>query len=166
MSKQMGIKMIEMYVEMVNKEFHPLMAELDVREMALKEKIETQVKKKFGIYDMMVEREHLKLQLAEIDNKLSSWERRSYISGKYATKVEYAVEAEMEKLRNGLGKQIQDTKKGAIKSIRLMGTSAEVVAIFKDIGKQMADMSTQLRALPAPESMVPRITSRRKKKAN
>lgn len=166
MGKQLGIQMIEMYVGMICDEFHPLMAELSVREMAIKEQVETQVKRKFGIYDLMMEREHLKLQLAEIDSKLSLWEGRTYIAGKYTTKIEYAVEAEMVKLRNGLGKQIQEAQSAAIKGIRLMGTTNEVVGIFKDISKQVADMGEQLRALPAPETVVPAITTRRKKKAN
>lgn len=114
----------------------------------------------------MMEREHLKLQLAEIDSRLSSWEKRTYIGGKFTTKIEYAAEADMEKLRNGLGKQIQEAQSAAIKGIRLMGTTNEVVGIFKDISKQIADMSVQLRALPAPETVVPAITTRRKKKAN
>ncbi len=166
MGKQLGIQMIEMYVGMIRDEFQPLMAELNVREMAIKEQIEARVKKDFGIYDMMMEREALKLQLAEIDNRLSSWEKRTYMYGKYTTKIDYAVEAEMEKLRNGLGKQIQEVKSEAIKSVRLIGTSDEVVNIFKDISKQVADMSGQLQALPAPETLVPAIKSRRKKKAN
>ena len=166
MGKQLGIQMIDMYVGMLRDEFQPLMAELNVREMAIKEQVEEQVKKDFGIYDLMMEREHLKLQLAEIESRLSSWEGRTYIAGKYTTKIEYAVEAEMEKLRNGLGKQIQAAQSEAIKSIRLMGTSNEVVNIFKEIGKQVADMGVQLRALPAPETLIPAITTGRKKKAN
>lgn len=166
MGKQLGIQMIEMYVGMIRDEFQPLMAELNVREMAIKEQIEVRVKRKFGIYDLMMEREHLKLQLAEIDSKLSSWEKNQYIEGKFTTKIDYAVGVEMGKLRNGLGKQIQEVKSEAIKSIRLMGTSNEVVNIFKDISKRVADMSVQLRALPAPETLVPAVSLRQKKKAN
>ena len=166
MGKQLGIQMIEMYVGMIRAEFGPLMAELNVREMAIKEQVEEQVKRKFGIYDLMMEREHLKLQLAEIDGRLSSWENGSYIGEKYTTKIEYAVEAEMGKLRNGLGKKIKEVKSESIKSIRLMGTSDEVAGIFTDIGRQIADMGVQLRALPAPETLIPAITSKEKKKAN
>ena len=166
MGKQLGIQMIDMYVGMIRDEFEPLMAELNVREMAIREQVEEQVKRKFGIYDLMMEREHMKLQLAEIDSKLSSWENRTHIEGKFTTKIDYAVEAEMEKRRNGLGKLIEKAKSDAIKSIRLMGTTNEVVGIFKDISKQVADMGVQLRTLPAPEMVVPAITSRKKKKAN
>ena len=165
MGQKIGIQMIDMYVKMIREEFEPLMAALNVREMAIREQVEEQVKRKFGIYDLMMKREHLKLQLTEMTNKLSDWERRQTIDGKYTTKIEYAVESEMEKMRNGLGKQIGEAKKAAIKSVRLMGTSEDVVGIFKDISKQIADMGDQLKALPAPEKTVPRISRRKGTKA-
>lgn len=46
MGKQLGIQMIEMYVGMIRDEFQPLMAELNVREMAIREQVEEKVKKK------------------------------------------------------------------------------------------------------------------------
>ncbi len=165
MGQKIGIQMIDMYVKMIREEFEPLMAALNVREMAIREQVEEQVKRKFGIYDLMMKREHLKLQLSEIDGKLSDWERSQNIDGKYTTKIEYAVEAEMEKMRNGLGKQIGEAKKEAIKSIRLMGTSEDVAGIFKGISQQITDLGSQLRALPAPETAVLRISRRKGTKA-
>lgn len=55
-SKGLGITMINMYCDMIDNEFSPIIAMLEARTSGIKPVITRRVKKDFGIYDLLAKK--------------------------------------------------------------------------------------------------------------
>ena len=151
MSKPLSIGMIQMYVDMAEKEYNPLIAALQAKSEVLRDKIKTEVKKDFGIYNLIAEYQAINVRKQEIMKKLRSF-HNGYINESNEipclSKVSEEVNRRIEALFPMLQK-VQEEKDTIIKKIRLMGAGDDVKSVFEDIAANVAMLATSINNMPA-----------------
>jgi len=80
-----------MYVDLVKKEYEPLISMLKAKSEAMRSKIEIQVKKDFGIYNMLAELEAIDIRREEIKDKLKEFNDNYWSSNGNLCKVDQEV---------------------------------------------------------------------------
>ena len=120
MAKQIGVQMIEMYCNMVKKNFAPILDELNLEEIALKKAIEIEVKKEIGVYDLYMEKAKMQLRYDEINRQLKRHEERyRNDAGDYATDIEREVNMRLLKQRSKFQSEVEKIKEDLIYKIKL-----------------------------------------------
>ena len=148
---KMGIQMIEMYCKMIQDEFAPIRAELQSRESELRSKIEIEVKKDLGIYDLYQKKAEFQAKLDEINRQLIGWERKEHTPIGYLSPIEHRVAVVLEKVRNGLFKSVNEKMNQLIWNVKLSGIDKDTKDVFDELPKIILDFKQELAKLPAPK---------------
>jgi len=141
-----GIDRINMYINLVNDEFGPLLRAIQADEDKLKEELTREARQELGIYDLHKEKLAIKLRLEEVKKKLDEYEKVKYITGiGHTCKLDMLVSDKMDACNNGTNKQIRDARKLMVKRIRLSGISEDIAKVFQDIPKEIKKLETILK---------------------
>ena len=141
-----GIDRINMYINLVDDEFGPLLRAIQADEAELKETLTREARQELGIYDLHKEKLALKLRLEEVEKKLDEYEEVEYITGiGHTCKLDILVRDKMDACSNGTNKQIRDARQLIIKRIRLSGISEDIAKVFQDIPKEIKKLETVLK---------------------
>ena len=141
-----GIDRINMYINLVNDEFGPLLRAIQADEDKLKEELTREARQELGIYDLHKEKLAIKLRLEEVKKKLDEYEKVKYITGiGHTCKLDMLVSDKMDTHSNGVGKQIKDARQLMVKRIRLSGISEDIAKVFQDIPKEIKKLETVLK---------------------
>ena len=151
---KLGISMIEMYCNMVREQFGPILSELRGRDAELKSKIEIEVKKELGIYDLYVKQAKFKVQLAEIERELKGWETKTHTPSGYMNPVEEKVNVILNKSKNGLRKDVEKEMNEMIFSIKLSGIDSNTQAVFDKLPRIIDKFTEKVAKLPPPAKMI------------
>ncbi len=120
MSRQLGITQINMYVDMVKAEFAPVIAVLEGRTEGMKPYISEEVKKDFGIYELLAEKAALEERISQIEKLTESYVTQKYdiqVAG-YRCKLDAEVQKRIELLNRPLA-EAKATRDAIIKQIKL-----------------------------------------------
>lgn len=142
----LGITQINMYCDLVKKEFEPIEKILTSRTHGLESFIETQVKKDWGIYELCAEKAAIKQRLDELDSRL-----REYIGFGYRdenTKLKKEVRKRLFEMNEPLVK-VQAQKDCLLKQIKLSNAPKEVSSLFVKIEEEVKTLLAEVSALPA-----------------
>ncbi len=158
MSRQLGITQINMYVDMVQAEFAPVISVLEGRTGSIKPSICEQVKKDFGIYELLAEKAALEERINEIEEQTGKYTKNEYDAqvGHYRTKIEAEVEKRIELLNKPLG-EAKARRDGIIKRIKLSSAVPEIRTMFEEIGKEVEKITEDVRSLPPLDSELRQI---------
>lgn len=118
MSRQLGITQINMYVDMVTAEFAPVIAILEGRTEGMRPYIQDQVKKDFGIYELLAEKAALEERIRQIEELTESYVEQKYdirVAG-YRCKMDAEVQKRIESLNRPLPKQRQRATRSSSRS--------------------------------------------------
>lgn len=150
---RLGIGMINMYVEMVNEAFGPLMREINARNTDLKETAKIEARKKLGIYDMYVKRTKLQAQIDEINSKVNRYESRNYNSkkDKWECAVDDLADDILKRHTNGIERKIREAHHDAVNSIKLSGLAGDVAKLFDELPDVIKKLSKEIEAAPMPK---------------
>lgn len=152
--KQMGINMIEMYVNMVKEEFEPLMAQLNARETVMRSNMEVEVRKELGIYNMTIKKHKLQAELDELNRQLKEFEdKKHYDKYGYSSRISQVVDAKMAERKNGIRVEIESLRDHMIKRIKLAGLTGDIKQAFDDLPKLIEPLKKKLKELPAPKAV-------------
>ena len=150
---KLSIGMINMYIDLVNEMFAPLLTEIKVFEQAASEKASILAKKDAGIYDIMMEKETLIMRMREIDDEIMKWQRRYRDkSGEWTTDLEILTENHLRKVRVPQVQAIKDARDEAIRSIKLSGLSGEIKMVFDKLPETVKKLSMSIKKLPKAQS--------------
>jgi len=160
MSRQLGITQINMYVDMVTAEFAPVIAILEGRTEGVKPYIGEQVKKEFGIYELLAERAALEERIRQIENLTESYTKKNYDIqvGGYRCKLDAEVEKRIELLNRPLA-ETKATRDAIIKQIKLASAVPEVKSMFEEIGNEVTRLAEKAKSLPPIEKEMKQISS-------
>jgi hypothetical protein len=149
MSRQLGITQINMYVDMVNAEFAPIISALENRTGSLRTSICEQVKKDLGVYDLLAEKAALEERIKEIEEQTQKFTKNEYDAqvSHYRSKIDAEVEKRIEFLNRPLG-EAKARRDGIIKRIKLSSAVPEIRTMFEEIGKEVAKITEDARSLP------------------
>lgn len=161
---KLSIKMIEMYTNMINEQFQPLFTQLNNREIQIKKKVETEVKKELGIYKLYVRFEELKLEMAEIKRQLKGWEETVYDSNtmRRESPIDSMVRERMDKIQNGYKKKLTQVRDELIFAIKLSGVDDTVKETFARLPRMVAKLTKEAKKLPPINKTVKMITAKTK----
>jgi len=134
MSKNLGINMINMYVQMIEEEFKPLVQELEAQAHGFKEELEIQVKKDFGIYELCAERAAIVKRLEEVQEKLIEYEKERWIDDKWENPLKAEVERRLEMSHLPLH-QVKKDQQALIKKIKLCGAIGDIQEVFQKVSE-------------------------------
>ena len=149
----LGIQKIEMYIQMVENKFAPLLNELQSRMSIEKFNAEIEVRKEFGIYDLTVKRSKLQMELDEIERQLKSFEKttRKTIPGvgtRWVSPIDDAVDAKLQQRKHQVYKEVEWAVEKIKDSIRLAGASDDVQRVFKSLDDTVTKLSAKVSKLP------------------
>lgn len=147
MGKGLSLGMIEMYIELVKKEYEPLINMLKAKSEAMKSHIEIQVKKDFGIYDLLAEYEAIEIRREEIKDKLADFNNNYWSNSKNLCKVDREVERRLREMFTPLV-EAEIAQENALKKIKLMGAGDDVKKIFENLTEEIKLMSESYKILP------------------
>lgn len=147
MGKGLSLGMIEMYVDLVKKEYEPLISMLKAKSEAMKSKIEIQVKKDFGIYNMLAELEAIDIRREEIKDKLKEFNNNYWSSSGNLCKVDQEVNRRVREMFTPLA-EAEIAQEAALKKIKLMGAGDDVKKIFDNLTEEIRLLTDSFKALP------------------
>ncbi len=156
MSAKLGIKMIEMYEDMVRKDFAKLTQGAEVIMLKMKAQIKEQVREDFGLLDLVNQERELSMQLAQVQGKLKDLNRETYDMSKrtYKTIVDAEVDRRIEQ-QFPLLASINETRDEVIRSIKLSGVDDGIAEVFKALPETISKLqrsievgATKVEALP------------------
>ena len=152
MGKGLSKGMIDMYIEMVEKEYSPLISMLEAKTSALAPRIAKQVKKDLGIYNLLMEEKALETRLKEIKQELKAFTNRrcEWRNGEYRegrNKIDEEINNRLEALNAPLC-QAKAAQNAMVKNIKLMAAGDDVKAIFENMAAEIALMADQFKDMP------------------
>jgi len=147
MGKGLSLGMIEMYVDLVKKEYEPLISMLKAKSEAMRSKIEIQVKKDFGIYNMLAELEAIDIRREEIKDKLKEFNDNYWSSNGNLCKVDQEVNRRVREMFTPLA-EAEIAQEAALKKIKLMGAGDDVKKIFDNLTEEIRLLTDSFKALP------------------
>lgn len=147
---QIGIGMIEMYVDLITKDFEPILVELAAYESRLKEQVIEEVRRDMGIADLILQRAELRATLEELDTKIARVEGNKYDSN---NPLDSEVKSRLSKRLNGTSKEVHEVINNLIRRVKLAGVSTEMKNVFEQIPKVLEELKTKVKSLPAPETI-------------
>ena len=151
---KIGITTINMYCDMVKEQFAPILSELRSRNAELRSKIEIEVKKELGIYDLYVKEAQLKVQLAEIARQLKGWQTQSHTPSGYLNPIEEKVKVIMNKSKNGLMKDVEKEMYKMMYAIKLSGIDSNIKTVFDKLPEIIKKFTEKIAKLPPPTRMI------------
>ena len=146
MAKNLGINMINMYSQMIEEEFKPLIHELEAQAHGFKEELEIQVKKDFGIYELYAEKGAIEKRLDEIRAKLADYEREQWIDGEWETKLQAEIDRRLEKSHIPLH-QVKQEQNDLIKKIKLCGAIGDIQEVFNKVSETVSGLKANVLSL-------------------
>lgn len=157
-SKGLGITMINMYCDMIDNEFSPIIAMLEARTSGIKPVITRRVKKELGIYDLLAKKAALEEEIEEIKRQLESqtrdrWNERLH---SWSNVVDAEVERRLEELNEPLGEATR-MMESLKKTIKLSTAPVQVAALFERLSEEMKGLKDKYSMLP-PITDVLKIT--------
>lgn len=158
MAKGMGINMIHMYCEMVDDEFKPVIAMLEARTAGMKNIVETQVKKDFGVYDLIMKKAALETKLKEIDKQIKDNLHGRWYGNDYRSVVDDEVKRRLEELNQPLAKA-RETMNSLKKSIKLTTAPGQISGVFDLLTEEVKTLTAECAALP-PITKVLRLSNK------
>lgn len=158
MSRQLGITQINMYVDMVKAEFAPVIAILEGRTEGMKPYIGEQVKKDFGIYELLAEKAALEERISQIEKLTESYTKKNYDIqiGGYRCRLDAEIDKQIELLNRPLA-EAKATRDAIIKQIKLASAVPEVKSMFEEIGNEVAKLTEKAKTLPPIEKELKQI---------
>lgn len=147
----LGITMINMYCDLLDQEFKPVIAMLTARTDSIKQSVERKVKKDLGVYDLAMKKTVLKEQIKEIDEQIKKLSASEYTkhhgSWTWVGKVTMETDRRLAELNAPLEEttaMLESFKKG----VKLSCAPAEVAALFAKITPEIKEMTERFKALP------------------
>ena len=162
MAKTLGIKQIEMYENMIREDFAPLITILTSRTTGIRDNVGKQVKKDFGVYDLLAEKATLKERIKEIEQKTESLTEQKYHkapNGKYVwtSDLDEEVDRRLEELNEPLS-TAKKAKEEIVREIRLSSVPTDIKTIFTRSEKVIKQLAKEVAKLPAIDvEVVPEI---------
>ena len=144
----LGITMIEMYCSMVRDDFNPLINILTARTRGVEHKVEIQVKKDFGVYDLFMKKAELELALKEVKAKLDSVEGNDYRGGKWVNKIQFEVERRLDLINEPL-KEVQRQRDSMVRDIKMSGVGQDIKGVFEGMPTIIQELVEKFGNLPA-----------------
>lgn len=152
---KLGITMINMYVDLVNQEFQPLVDQVQHLENLMRTKVEDDVKKELGIYDLWVKKAQLEMELQQVQDYMNEWTKNKHRDGEWTSKLDQAVNAKIASTKNGIAGEVRDAKAKAIKQIKLSGVSGDTEIVFSELPKTLKTLTSKLeKAIPKPRKKI------------
>jgi len=151
---KIGITTINMYCDMVKEQFAPILSELRSRNAELRSKIEIEVKKELGIYDLYVKEAQLKVQLAEIARQLKGWETKSHTPSGHVNPIEEKVKVIINKSKDGLMKDVEKEMYEMMYAIKLSGIDSNIKTVFDKLPEIIKKFTEKIAKLPPPTRMI------------
>ena len=154
MAKALGIKQIEMYENMIEEDFAPLITILRSRTMGIRGSVEKQVKKDFGVYDLLAEKAALTERIVEIEKQTKKLtETRGHhntTSGKweYISEIDKEVNRKLEELNEPLS-TARKSKDEVVRGIRLSSIPTDIKTLFTRSEKILKQLNKEAKKLPA-----------------
>jgi len=153
MAKTLGIKQIEMYENMIKEDFAPLITILTSRTTGIEDKVEKQVKKDLGVYDLLAEKAALEERIKEIEQKTKSLTGKNFhkeANGRFISTSELTEEIDrrLEELNEPLS-TAKKAKNEIIREIRLSSVPTDIKTIFTRSGKIIKQLTKEIAKLPA-----------------
>jgi len=153
MAKTLGIKQIEMYENMIKEDFAPLITILTSRTTGIEDKVEKQVKKDLGVYDLLAEKAALEERIKEIEQKTKSLTGKNFhkeANGRFISTSELTEEIDrrLEELNEPLS-TAKKAKNEIIREIRLSSVPTDIKTIFTRSGKIIKQLAKEIAKLPA-----------------
>jgi hypothetical protein len=130
---------------MIKENFSPILSELIAHEDMVRQEIETEVKKDFGVYDLYIEKAKLKLQLEEISNRLSAFESKYAQDGDYTSKITHEVNRRMKKLRSPFRQEVEAIQNDLIYKIKLSGINIDIRGVFANMPEIIRELQGKLQ---------------------
>lgn len=91
--KTMTVTLMKRFEEMVDAQFETVSAEASMVDAVQKQKVEVEVKKELGIYDLYVQLLKHETAVKEIKEQLAKWENRKHVpGGKWQNEIERLVD--------------------------------------------------------------------------
>lgn len=154
-SSLLSVTHMNMYCDMVERKFKPLIGMLEKLNAAKSCEIETQVKKDFGIYDLVIEKKALEVRLAEVKSKVSEFmdKQSGYRDGNYRNNMPSQVEEETKRRMDLLNEPLMVAKaerESMLDQIKLATAGAEVKAIFERLEMMIAQKTEEAKSLLPP----------------
>ena len=140
MAKQLSVTMINMYKELAEKEYKPLIEAMERKSLALRPVVENEVKHSLGIYGLMAEMAAIEAREAEIKDQLNS------LIGVRYYDVDSYVEKEVNRRLLEINKPLAETRAAfdaTIKEITLMGANSNIQETFDKIAASIAQLTSQ-----------------------
>ena len=147
MGKGLSLGMINMYTDLVEKEYEPLIGMLKAKAEAMKSHIEIQVKKDFGIYDLLAELEAKEIRCQEIKDKLKEFNNEYWSGSGHLCKVDQEVNRRVREMFTPLA-AAEIAQENALKKIKLMGAGDDVKKIFENLTTEISLMTESYKLLP------------------
>ena len=152
MGKGLSKGMIDMYIEMVEKEYSPLISMLEAKTSALAPRIAKQVKKDLGVYNLLMEEKALETRLKEIKGELKAFTNRPYVwlnngHREGRNKIDEEIHNRLNALNAPLC-QAKAAKDAVVKNIKLMAAGDDVKLIFTNMAAEIALMAEQFKNMP------------------
>jgi len=144
----LGITMIEMYCNMIRSDFSPIIDALHNRTRGVEDKVEVQVKRDFGVYDLFQRKAELELALRQVKEKLSSVEGNDYKNGKWVNKIQHEVDRRLDLINEPL-KEVERQRDSLIRQIKMSGIGAEIKGVFEEVPAILEDIVSRFGNLPA-----------------
>ena len=163
MPKELSVSKINMYLDMVDREFAPLMNEVKAMESTIKQQVKQQAMEDLGLNDLKQELDAIQAQIDEIIARAdpyakldwSSWDKR--FDFKLCDDFNSIVETRMRVCRKGPIEQTYKALNDAQDAIKLAGVGQDVRNAFDRIPKVLESLKHQFAALPDPAEYLEQI---------
>jgi uncharacterized protein YPO0396 len=157
MGKGISKGMIQMYRDILNKKYEPLISMLQAKSKALAPRVALQVKKDMGVYALMMEEAALKKRLEEVESELRRLNAKTY---NYQTNrydlaaVDVEIDRRLTEMNEPL-MQVNAAKEAADEKIMLMGAGDDVAKVFENIAAEVTLMMDKFKdvVLPGTEAL-------------
>lgn len=145
----MTISMIKMYEDMIEQDFDPIIKILKARGEAVKDTVVVDVKKDLGVYDLLMRKAKLELELAEIKEQVERKTKSVRIMGTfdYKSPIDIEVERRMEEINAPLSEAIR-FRDGLLRQIKLSSGTPEVRAVFEKLPEEINQWKERVLGLP------------------